>query len=54
VGVNRLRRYFGVKAGDVIVTNSSTSFFPVRAGSVVRADYEGLGEVVATFAPREV
>jgi len=49
VGVNRMRRHRGVKAGDVIVTNSSTSFFPVRAGSVIRASYEGLGEVVATF-----
>jgi 2-keto-4-pentenoate hydratase len=50
VGVNRLRRRHGVKAGDVIVTNSSTSFFPVDAGSVIRATYDGLGEVTATFA----
>ena len=50
VGVNRLRRQSGVKAGDIIVTNSSTSFFAVAAGAVVRADYEGLGEVTATFA----
>jgi 2-keto-4-pentenoate hydratase len=50
VGVNRLRRHLGVKAGDIIVTNSSTSFFAVDAGSVVRATYEGLGEVEATFA----
>ena len=50
VGVNRLRRRLGVKAGDVIVTNSSTSFFAVRAGSVIRAVYDGLGEVTATFA----
>jgi 2-keto-4-pentenoate hydratase len=39
-----------VKAGDIIVTNSSTSFFPVDAGSVIRAEYDGLGEVTATFA----
>jgi len=50
VSVNRLRRHRGVKAGDVIVTNSSTSFFAVDAGTSVRARYEGLGEVVATFA----
>jgi len=49
VGVNRLRRHHGVKAGDIIITSSSTSFFPVRAGSLVRASYEGLGEVTATF-----
>lgn len=50
VGVNRLRRHLGVKAGDIIVTNSTTSFFPVTAGVDVRATYEGLGEVTATFA----
>jgi hypothetical protein len=32
------------------VTNSSTSFFPVEAAMLVRASYEGLGEVSATFA----
>jgi len=51
VGVNRLRRHRGVKAGDIIVTNSSTSFFAVDPGTVIRATYEGLGEVSATFAP---
>jgi 2-keto-4-pentenoate hydratase len=50
VGVNRLRRHLGVKAGDIIVTSSSTSFFPVAAGTLIRASYEGLGEVTATFA----
>ncbi len=50
VGVNRLRRRFGVKVGDIIVTNSSTSFFPVQAARVIRAVYEGFGEVTATFA----
>jgi 2-keto-4-pentenoate hydratase len=49
VGINRLRRTSGVKAGQVIVTNSSTSFFPVQAGTVIRAVYERLGEVTATF-----
>ena len=50
VGVNRLRRHTGVKAGDIIVTNSSTSFLPVEAGTLIRATYEGVGEVTATFA----
>jgi 2-keto-4-pentenoate hydratase len=50
VGVNRLRRREGMKAGDIVVTNSSTSFFAVAAGVLVRATYEGLGEVTATFA----
>jgi 2-keto-4-pentenoate hydratase len=49
VGVNRLRRHSGVRAGDIIVTNSSTSFFAVAAGAVIRATYDGLGEVTATF-----
>ena len=48
VGVNRLRRHSGVKEGDIIVTNSSTSFFAVAAVPY-RATYEGLGEVTATF-----
>ena len=43
-----MRRALGVKAGDIIVTNSSTSFFPVAAGTLVRAVYDGLGEVTAT------
>jgi 2-keto-4-pentenoate hydratase len=50
VGVNRLRHRLGARVGDVIVTNSSTSFFPVPADALVRATYEGLGEVTATFA----
>jgi len=50
VGVNRLRRHQGAKAGDVIVTNSSTSFFAVQPGKLIRAEYEGVGEVTATFA----
>jgi 2-keto-4-pentenoate hydratase len=50
VGINRIRRTSGVKAGQVIVTNSSTSFFPVQPGAVVRAVYERLGEVTAAFA----
>ena len=49
VGVNRLRRHSGVREGDIIVTNSSTSFFAVAARTVIRATYEGLGEVTATF-----
>ena len=50
VGVNRLRRHLGVKAGDILVTNSSTSFFQVDPGALVRATYAGLGEVCASFA----
>jgi 2-keto-4-pentenoate hydratase len=50
VGVNRLRRHLGVKAGDVLVTNSSTSFFEADPGALVRAAYAGLGEVCASFA----
>jgi 2-keto-4-pentenoate hydratase len=50
VALNRLRRHHGARAGDVIVTNSSTSFFPVDAGTVVRAEYEGVGAVEASFA----
>ena len=50
VSVNRLRRHEGVKRGDVIVTNSSTSFFAVDAGPLIQAVYDGLGEVTATFA----
>jgi hypothetical protein len=36
------------------VTNSSTSFFLVDAGSSIRAAYEDLGEVVASFAHSDV
>jgi 2-keto-4-pentenoate hydratase len=50
VGVNRLRRRMGVRAGEIIVTNSSTSFFRVSAGAPICATYEGLGSVRATFA----
>lgn len=47
--MNRLRRRNGVRKGDIIVTNSSTSFFAVSAGTEICADYEGLGRVTATF-----
>jgi 2-keto-4-pentenoate hydratase len=50
VGVNRMRRHLGVHEGDIIITNSSTSVIPVSAGSLIRATYEGLGSVTATFA----
>jgi 2-keto-4-pentenoate hydratase len=49
VAINRLRRTSGVQAGQVIVTSSSTSFFPVQTGAVIRAVYERLGEVTAAF-----
>jgi 2-keto-4-pentenoate hydratase len=45
-----VRRRADVRAGAIIVTNSSTSFFPVGAGALVRATYAGLGEVTASFA----
>jgi 2-keto-4-pentenoate hydratase len=47
--INRARRTSGVTAGQVLVTSSSTSFFPVQTGAVIRAVYEGLGEVTAAF-----
>jgi 2-keto-4-pentenoate hydratase len=50
VGVNRMRRGLGVQAGAVILTSSSTSFFAVAPDTLIRACYEGLGEVTATFA----
>jgi 2-keto-4-pentenoate hydratase len=50
VGVNRMRHHLGVREGDVIVTNSSTSIIRVSAGTLIRATYEGLGSVTATFA----
>jgi 2-keto-4-pentenoate hydratase len=49
VGVNRLRRHLGAQVGDIILTSSSTSFFAVEPRSLIRAAYEGLGEVAATF-----
>ncbi|WP_007514092.1 hypothetical protein [Pseudofrankia saprophytica] len=49
VGINRMRRGAAVKAGDIIITSSSTSFFSVEAGALIRATYQGLGEVTATF-----
>jgi 2-keto-4-pentenoate hydratase len=50
VGVNRMRRNRGVEVGAIIVTNSSTSFFAVSAGTKICATYDGLGQVTATFA----
>jgi 2-keto-4-pentenoate hydratase len=47
--VNRVRRRAGVHEGDIIVSSATTSFFPVNAGTVVRASYEGVGEVTATL-----
>jgi 2-keto-4-pentenoate hydratase len=50
VGVNRLRRRnVDIKAGDIMVTSSCTSFFHVGTRSVVRAAWEELGEVTVTF-----
>lgn len=51
VGINRMRRTHALNEGDIIVTSSSTSFFPAAAGSLVRSTYEGLGSVSASFAP---
>jgi 2-keto-4-pentenoate hydratase len=50
VGVNRLRRNHGARAGNIIVTNSSTSVLPMSAGTTITATYEGVGEVTASFA----
>lgn len=50
VGVNRMRRQRGVRRGEIILTSSSTSFFPVSPGTRIRAEYEGVGSVEATFA----
>jgi 2-keto-4-pentenoate hydratase len=50
VAVNRLRRHAGVRAGEIIVTNSSTGFFSIPPGVEVRAVYDGVGRVTATFA----
>ena len=52
VGINRMRRGGGVKAGDIVITSSSTSIVPVRSGALIRASYQGLGDVTATFADR--
>jgi 2-keto-4-pentenoate hydratase len=48
--VNRLRRRDGVKAGHIMVSSSSTSFFSVAPRTPIRAVYAGLGEVTATFS----
>ncbi len=50
--VNRLRRHHGLKAGDIVITSSSTSFFPVAPDAEIRAVYEGLGQVRARFSAR--
>ena len=49
VGVNRMRRDSGVKAGDIIITSSSTSFFPVSAGALIRATYRRTGRGQGDF-----
>jgi 2-keto-4-pentenoate hydratase len=50
VGINRILRTHDIEAGTTILTSSSTSFFPVRAGKKIHAEYEGIGAVSATFA----
>lgn len=50
VGINRMRRAHDLAAGDMILTSSSTSFFPASAGTMVRTSYEGLGTASAIFA----
>jgi 2-keto-4-pentenoate hydratase len=48
--VNRVRRKADIKANDVLLSASSASFFTGGINTVIRAVYEGLGEVTATFA----
>lgn len=50
IGVNRMRHRQGVRKGEIILTSSSTSFFPMSAGTRIRAHYDGVGSVEATFA----
>jgi 2-oxopent-4-enoate hydratase len=40
----------GLKAGDLVLAGAVHAAFPVAAGDVVRAEFAGLGSVVATFA----
>jgi 2-keto-4-pentenoate hydratase len=49
--VNRVRRRADIHAGEILVTNATTSFFEVPVGSLLRCTYHGLGEVRMTFAP---
>lgn len=42
-------RGIGFRPGDVVMPGSLTAAQPVRAGSVVRAEFDGLGPVTATF-----
>jgi 2-keto-4-pentenoate hydratase len=48
--VNRVRRRADLHKGDIIVSSATTSFFPVNSGTLIRATYEGVGEVTATLA----
>jgi 2-keto-4-pentenoate hydratase len=48
--VNQVRRRATLSKGDVVVSSATTSFFPVRSGTLIRASYGGLGEVTASFA----
>jgi 2-keto-4-pentenoate hydratase len=47
--VNELRRGPGLKAGQVVATGSFSGYFPVEAGQQVVADFEGVGQALATF-----
>jgi 2-keto-4-pentenoate hydratase len=49
--VNRVRRQADIKAGDILVSASSASFFTGGIGTTIRASYEGVGDVAMTFVP---
>jgi 2-keto-4-pentenoate hydratase len=49
-GVNRMRRHCDLEVGNILITSSSTSFFPAPAETLIRVEYEGLGAVAVSFA----
>jgi 2-keto-4-pentenoate hydratase len=46
---NELRRGPGLKTGQVVATGSFSGYFPVEVGQQVVADFEGVGQAMATF-----
>jgi 2-keto-4-pentenoate hydratase len=46
---NELRRGVGLKARQIVATGSFTGFFPVEIEQPITAQFDGLGEVQATF-----
>jgi 2-keto-4-pentenoate hydratase len=47
--VNEMRRGAGLPAGQILATGSFTGFFPVEIDQTITAEFEGLGQVQATF-----